>query len=374
MPEQTNAKSPGVPADEYNTANKGDISRIMNPGARTQALKGFDDDYADIVDYILRCTHKIWEEKGMGLIYTHYQHNSVVHSGYSTTYDSEAVVNGSLLSLNAFPDRRIYADDVIWAGDDQIGFHTSHRITTSGRNTGHSAYGPPTRRKATWRALAYCFVRENRIVEEWLLRDEIHLLYQLGLNAHELAEKYARRVIAQGGWRPDQVMGDTDRRIGQLPPADWPTSAEKASDGTFDIEQFIRRAYHEIWNQRLLNKIRAYHAETHRAHISAGREIYGVGDLVAFIISVLVMFPDAHIVVEHVYWNGNEHDGYRVAVRWTLHGTHDGPGVYGEPTGARVRVMGLSQHHVRGGKMHEEWTIFDEFGLLKYLALARLDA
>ena len=38
-----------------------DISKLMNPGTeRRQSLRGFDDDYVDIVDYIVRCTHKIW--------------------------------------------------------------------------------------------------------------------------------------------------------------------------------------------------------------------------------------------------------------------------------------------------------------------------
>ena len=27
---------------------------------RSQSLDGFDDIYTDIVDYIVRCTHKIW--------------------------------------------------------------------------------------------------------------------------------------------------------------------------------------------------------------------------------------------------------------------------------------------------------------------------
>jgi hypothetical protein len=29
---------------------------------RRQSMRGFDEDYVDIVDYIVRCTHKIWEE------------------------------------------------------------------------------------------------------------------------------------------------------------------------------------------------------------------------------------------------------------------------------------------------------------------------
>ena len=35
---------------------------------RSQSLDGFDDIYTDIVDYIVRCTHKNWDERDIGLI------------------------------------------------------------------------------------------------------------------------------------------------------------------------------------------------------------------------------------------------------------------------------------------------------------------
>ena len=57
---------------------------------RRQSLRGFDPEYADIVDYILRSTQRIWEEKNVGLVYTHYLHNSAVHTPYGTTYGRDA--------------------------------------------------------------------------------------------------------------------------------------------------------------------------------------------------------------------------------------------------------------------------------------------
>ena len=48
-----------------------DIADILAPqGAARHHIPGFDTDYADIVDYILRCTHRIWEQKDVGLIAT----------------------------------------------------------------------------------------------------------------------------------------------------------------------------------------------------------------------------------------------------------------------------------------------------------------
>lgn len=51
---------------------------------RAQPMKGFDPIYTDIVDYIVRCTHRIWDERDVGLIYTHYTHNCVVYHATGT--------------------------------------------------------------------------------------------------------------------------------------------------------------------------------------------------------------------------------------------------------------------------------------------------
>ena len=32
-------------------------------GKRTQPMRGFEDSYTDIVEYIVRCTHRIWNER-----------------------------------------------------------------------------------------------------------------------------------------------------------------------------------------------------------------------------------------------------------------------------------------------------------------------
>jgi hypothetical protein len=158
---------------EIDLYKKDDITKIMAAAVsgRLQPMRGFDEDYTGIVDYIVRCTHKIWEEGGMGLLYTHYSHNVVVHTPYGITYGREQMLADSIAGLSAFPDRRAYADEVIWTDDDERGFHTSHRVIGTGRNTGYGVYGPPTGRKVLTRTIANCFVKENMIREEWLVRE-----------------------------------------------------------------------------------------------------------------------------------------------------------------------------------------------------------
>jgi hypothetical protein len=68
----------------------------------------------------------------------------------------------------------------------------------------------------------------------------------------------------------------------------------------------------------------------------------------------------------------------RSAIRWSLHGKHDGWGAFGVPTGADLYVMGISHAEwgeLIGGdiRLRREWTLFDETAIWKQLILATGD-
>ena len=94
------------PLDKINCHHKGDISHYSAAAEKNQPMQGFDDDYVDIVDYIIRCTHKIWEEGGLGRIYTHYQHNVKIWTSDGLTYGREDVIAATAETQAAFPDIR----------------------------------------------------------------------------------------------------------------------------------------------------------------------------------------------------------------------------------------------------------------------------
>jgi predicted ester cyclase len=341
-----------------------DISMLMNPGSeKRQSLQGFDDDYVDIVDYIVRCTHKIWEEGAIGLIYTHYTHNCVIHTSNGMTYGREKIVEDTIQRQAAFPNLRAYADDVIWSGNDEEGFHSSHRVTNISRNTGYSIYGPPTGRWVTRRGVAHCFVKENRIIEEWIVHDTLTIVRQLGFDEHALARKLAVEEASLGLRGPQPLPdGEIERLRGQLPPEVYPA----ASEG-FDPEDFVRRHIHELWNWRLLNKVNERYVPNYTAYVTPNRTLYGTGDYKMYVLGLLSAFPDAFVMVDHVCWLPDGPKGYRVATRWTIQGTHTGAGVYGAPTGKRIRLIGVTHHHIQDGRFVKEWTILDEFALLKQI-------
>ncbi len=340
-----------------------DISQInVEAGSgRRQSLQGFDDDYVDIVDYIIRSTHKIWEGRGMGLIYTHYIHNAKMHTAEGLVYGREAWIVSSINALAAFPDRKLYADDVIWAGNDQDGFHTSHRMTIIGTNTGYTRYGPPTGKQVVYQVIANCVVKANRISEEWVVRDELSMIRQLGFNPQQVVADLAQQPI------PDGATPETFGAIERLQGQDVPPIYESQTSNEFDIEHFIRQAMHEIWNWRLFNKLDDYFIETFQCHTCPSKEIYGRSNYLAHMMDWLIPFPDGHLLIDHLYWLGNDDEGYRVACRWSFEGTHRGYGKYGSPTGKRIRIMVISHFLVKNGKFVEEWMIFDELALLQQL-------
>ena len=120
---------------------------------------------------------------------------------------------------------------------------------------------------------------------------------------------------------------------------------------------------HEIWNWRLLNKAREYYQENFAFVGPSGRAFTGVNDFQTYVLALLSPFPDLAISIDHfLHCIGDERAGYRTAIRWTMRGTHTGYGVYGEPTGNPIRIIGISHHsHQRRTLIENEWSIFDEF-------------
>ncbi len=338
------------------------FSSLERPLERRQAMQGFDADYPDFVDYIIRCTHKIWEEKAIGLIYTHYTHNCPIYMTDATIYGREAVVEGTLKTLAAFPDARLHGDEVIWSGNDQDGFHSSHRITWTARNTGYSQYGAPTNKRILRRGIAHCFVKENRITEEWLVRDELALVRQLGLPEIELAKRMAKADAIRNATSPVQIgVPEIDRLEGQLPPK----LPSHSSDG-FDVTDFVHSLFQEIWNWRLLNRVHDYYTQSPTAFVSTARKLEGISAYQHFVLTLLAAFPDAGVSVDHICYIGSGLNP-KIAVRWTFQGTHLGTGWYGDATGQRIKLLCISHFELENGRITREYTVFDEFALLKQM-------
>ena len=340
-------------------AKGGTDNLLRQPGGeRMHSMRGFEATYSDIIDYIARITHRIWEEKDIGYIYDTYAHNSKVYDDFGLQYGRDKIVADTAHTIAAFPDIRLYADEIIWAGDDVAGFHTSHRTVISGANTGYSRYGAPTHRKVLLWCIANCVALENEIFNEWVIYDTASLIHQLGFDLRQMARKLGNELDDSAF--PGDRAGEAERLPGQGKPA-YMTADDS---GQFDVEDFARRSLHNIWNRRCLKEVlRAYHPSL-QVRASTGRVIQGRGDYQAWILSMLAMFPDLALTVDDLYWMGNDKDGYKIAIRWSIRGTHRGNGIYGAPTGRQVRFWGITQQHIEQGVVLAEWLLFNEFALM----------
>ncbi len=340
----------------------GTDQQLLYPGTeRRQSMRGFEDTYVDIIDLIVRATHRIWEEKDIGYIYDHYRHGARVIDDYGLFFGRDRVIAGTIQLINAFPDIRLFADEIIWAGDDEVGFHTSHRAILTGTNTGYSVYGPPTNRKVHYWLVANCIFVANENYEEWVIYNNASLIKQLGFDLHQKARELAHQM----DWNKfhERRFGEPDRLPGQGKPPHLPP----APNNGFDVEEFVRRAYHYIWNWRRVAKIRDAYAPNMRFFGPTNRAYYGHGEYQAFVISMLAMFPDLAMYVDDVYYMGNDTEGYLVSVRWSVVGSHGGPGIYGAPTGRPISMWGITQHVIKGGRIMEEWMMFNEFEVMQQI-------
>lgn len=340
----------------------GTDQQLLHPGERRrQSLRGFQESYVDIIDFIVRATHRIWEEKDVGYIYDHYRHNSRIVDDYGFQYGRDKVIEDTLQFVNAFPDIRLYADEIVWAGDDEVGFYTSHRTVVKGTNTGYSKFGPPTGREVHFWLIANCLFIGNENYEEWVIYNNSSLIQQLGLDLR----REARELGNQVDWDSlaDGRFGEPDRLVGQNKPAHMPPE----ETGGFEVEDFLRRTYHYIWNWRNVARVREAYAPNMRFFGATDRKLYGRGEYQSFVLSMLAMFPDLALHIDDLYWMGNDLEGYVSSTRWSIVGTHKGPGIYGRPTGRQIYMWGITQHLVKDGRIQEEWMMFNEFEVMQQI-------
>jgi len=72
--------------------------------------------------------------------------------------------------------------------------------------------------------------------------------------------------------------------------------------------------------------------------------------------------PDLRVVIDEVIAEGD-----RVAVRYTIEGTHEGELFGVPPTGRRVSIESITVERVSEGKIREHWRVTDTLGMMRQL-------
>ena len=339
--------------------------RIPDDFGPPQSMRGFEETYRNIIDYIVRITYRIWEDRDVEYIGATYSDRSRVFDDYGLQLGSKKIISDTHHTTGAFSNIRLIADDIIWAGNDEIGYHTSHRTIIRGTNDGDSKYGPATNKDVDVLVIANCVALDNEIFLEHVLYNNSSLIQQLGLDLDDMARSMVANPAA--GWPRDELTW-LDLRS-----ATSPSQAISASEpiAGFDVDAFARDNFNAIWNRRDDDAMDRNYDPGFQFSGPTDRSFDGVPAYREFLHSLQEAFSDIELQVDEVYWMGNDHDGYLSSERWSATARHTTDGLYGPATGTDVQIWGITQHQIVNGKIVREWMLFNELDLVMQIAAAR---
>ena len=306
-----------------------------------QELPGFDEKYSNIVDYILKITEEIWENRAVWVIYDTYAEDLIVHTGGLDIKGVDEVVKGTLLTLASFPDRKMLGEIVIWSEECGDAFYSSHRILSHATNSGKTAYGPATGKKIEFRTIADCVIKSNKIIEEWLVRDNLYLIEQLGFDPFEKAKNDDRYKHT----RLPELIHQKLRNIDPESPAN-----------------LIERLFHRVYDDRVMASMEKFYHTDATIHGIRNKD-YGVLGFGDHLDEILKCFSNEVIFLEHIAVN-KKMESYELAARWVMKGEHHQDGFFGTASGKQVVLRGINHYLIEEGKIKEEWMVFDGYDVL----------
>jgi len=319
-------------------------------------MKGFDPKFRDFPDYIIGITKEIWEDRNIATLHHYYSDDIVVRSPGSVVIGNGSVIGATMATLAEFPDRVLLGEDVIWSGAPEEGMLSSHRIFSTATHSGNGVHGAATGRKLSYRILADCHAINNQINDEWLIRDQ-------------------GAIVRQMGWEPKAYAADLITREGGPEGCVRPLSPSIDQPGPYkgrgnDNEWGAR--YADLLSRIMGADMAAIPAEYDRAVQSeypGGQTGHGIEPVDLFWMGLRAAFPSAEFKIDHVIGREDPMMPPRAAVRWSLHGRHDGWGSFGRPTGAEVYVLGISHADFGPWGLRREFTLFDETSVWKQILL-----
>jgi hypothetical protein len=318
--------------------------------------------YASVPDFIYGITREIWEDRGIGgKLDKYYAPDILLRAATGFTNSNRGVTAQTLQTLHQFPNRQLVGEDVVWTAYDDGSFLSSHRLTSVMTHTGDGILGPAQGKVVRSRIIADCWVRDQVVVEEWLVRDQAAFARCLGLEPRALARDMVERERRQGV--PVSFFLPAHDRPGKFQPT------VQDDQVVASVVSHLTRLWHNKETAAILDLY--FHGAAF--HAPGGDVLYGHGDIDTFVLGYLASFPDATYLVESALVNREPEQPVRIALRWSLTGSHSGFGHFGEPSGATVYVMGMSHLHVTNGRVVAEYMVTDEVSIWKQI-LAHLDA
>ena len=319
-------------------------------------MKGFDKKYKDFPDYILKITKQIWEGKDVDSIGEFYTDNIPVRSPFGITYGNKPVIEATYNTLKEFPNRQLLGEDVIWNGNDDKGYHSSHRILSKGTHLGDGFYGKPTGKDIYYRVIADCACKDNQVYDEWIVRDQGAMVRQIGYTPKEFAQIM---IDKEGGLEKAKKLFDKN----DIKPSDYyPINVEKSSPGE-NYSKILSKVFEGGYDFKDYNRASNIYWPGNK--LGHGRE-----DISKFWNSLKDIFTDIKFTIEHVGYLDESNKNPRASIRWFLEGLHSNDSEdYGKKTNSKLFIMGINHVELNQDGVIREWVLFDEVAIWKQILM-----
>ncbi|MFG2161239.1 nuclear transport factor 2 family protein [Streptomyces olivaceus] len=313
--------------------------------------------YKDPDEFIREVTDRIWVDRDIDHIVENYEPDSIVHASLGTVVGRQGVIEGSTIRMGSSPGHIGQAEDVVWEARGDDAFLSSHLVFSADE---HLVGGRSIRVRK--RTVANCLYRRGRMVEEWVVRDDLADCLQRGEDPDEVA----RGLTFQGysGSMLDEPPADVLRAGVSGPrPDDFRPECEM-------VLQFMD----EVWTRRRLNRVTDFMDRDLFLHTIGDRTVIRPERYQEDLLNLVGPFPDARFAVRDIQTNHSpRYAGLRIAVLWTMHGSYRGTPAFGPLTGSPVTALGVSQFLIQEGRIVKEVRVYDEISLRAQLNAARGD-
>ena len=319
-------------------------------------MKGFDKKYVDFPDYILKITKQIWEGKDVESIGKFYTDNIPVRSPFGITYGNKPVIEATYNTLKEFPNRQLLGEDVIWNGNDDIGYHSSHRILSKGTHLGDGFYGKPTGKDIYYRVIADCACKDNQVYDEWIVRDQGAMVRQIGYSPKEFAQIM---IDKEGGVYNAKKLFDKS----EVKPSDYHPEDVRINSAGEKYSKILNSVFEANYDFSDYNRASSIFWPGNK--LGHGRE-----DVAKFWNSLKSIFTEIKFTIEHVGYLDEPIKNPRASIRWFLEGIHSNDSDdYGKKTNSKLFIMGINHVELNKDGIIREWVLFDEVAIWKQILM-----
>ncbi|MDC3187852.1 ester cyclase [Candidatus Pelagibacter sp.] len=320
-------------------------------------MKGFNKKYKNFPDYILKITKQIWEGKDVESIGEFYTKNIPVRSPFGITYGNKPVIEATYNTLKEFPNRQLMGEDVIWNGNDNNGYHSSHRILSKGTHLGDGFYGKPTGKDIYYRVIADCACKDNQVYDEWIVRDQGAMVRQIGYTPKEFAQIM---IDNEGGLEKANKLFDKN----DIKQSNYQPEKIKINSAGERYSKILSKVFSEGYSFQDYNRASTIYWPGNK--IGHGRE-----DVAKLWNSIKEILTDTKFTIEHVGYLDEPNKNPRASIRWFLEGIHSKDSEdYGKKTNSKLFFMGINHVELNQDGVIREWVLFDEVAIWKQILMS----